>query len=301
MNAKKYQKGILGIVLLLVFCFVIVFVVNEIFITEKGGSVTDVVEADKSHFSEGYIEINVRPRFIDLESEHITLELDFVPYGRFDAGDGLLSTPVEMEISSDDQADLQFQAGKRMYPVEVEMDFYEGEIQNYPFDEHRTLLEILVFEKTSADGNWQNAPTKLNFEGAHHSYSFTDMALPLSEHGYIGLDIHMKRSPLVIGTAIFWMATIWGLTIINLTLFVGIFKGYVKADFSLFGYMSGFIVAMFFFREMFPNIPSFLGVFSDYLSIFWAILVAAGIANVVAIKWLIEVFKNEDKEADSIG
>ena len=44
--------------------------------------------------------------------------------------------------------------------------------------------------------------------------------------------------------------------------------GYVKADFALFGYMSGFIVAMFFFREMFPDIPPFLGVFSDSLSIF---------------------------------
>jgi hypothetical protein len=301
MNAINYKKGIVGALLLLVLCFASVFIVNEIFITEEGGSITDIVTTNESLFSEGYIEVNVRPRTIDLESEHVIVELDFIPHGQFDQGDGLLSTDIEVVASSDDLADFKFQAGRRMFPVEVEVSFYEGEIDRYPFDEHRALLEILVVESTSADGNWHSVPTKINFVGKHHSYSFVDMPLPSSEHGYLGWDIHMKRSPLVIGTAVFWMAIIWGLTVINILLFVGVLMGYVKADFSLFGYMSGFIVAMFFFREMFPNIPSFLGVFSDYLSVFWAILVAAGVAIVVAIKWLTGVFKNEDKEPDSIG
>ena len=65
--------------------------------------------------------------------------------------------------------------------------------------------------------------------------------------------------------------------------------------------MSGFIVAMYFFRDMFPDIPPFLGVLSDFMSVFWAILVAAGIANIVAIKWLIALFKDDDGEVDSIG
>ena len=87
---------------------------------------------------------------------------------------------------------------------------------------------------------------------------------------------------------------------VNLALLIGVLYGHIKADFSLFGYMSGFIVAVYFFRQMFPDIPPFLGVFSDFISIFWAILVAAGIAIVVALKWLIEVFKNEDGQPDSI-
>jgi hypothetical protein len=60
-------------------------------------------------------------------------------------------------------------------------------------------------------------------------------------------------------------------------------------------------VALYFFRQMFPEIPPFLGVFSDYLSLFWAILVAAAIAMIVAVKWLISVFKDEDGVPDSIG
>ena len=51
------------------------------------------------------------------------------------------------------------------------------------------------------------------------------------------------------------MATIWGLTLVNLALLVGVLMNRIKADFGLFGYMSGFIVAMYFFREMFPDVP----------------------------------------------
>ena len=173
-------------------------------------------------------------------------------------------------------------------------------MEEYPFDEHRALFEVVITEEISADGEWASVPIELDFLGFHHGYTFHDESLPPSTHGYLGYDIHVTRSPLVVGTVIFWMATIWGLTLINLALLVGVFLGRVKADFGLFGYMSGFIVAMYFFREMFPDIPPFLGVLSDFMSVFWAVLTAAGIANVVAIKWLINVFKGDEGEAESI-
>lgn len=301
MMTKRYRKEIGGIVLLLSFCLVSIVIVNILFLRETQNPIADSVTVDENRFAEGYIEVHVRPRFVDLEQEYVTVGLEFVPHGRFDGGDGLLSMPVEVIVSSVAHDDLHFQPGRRMFPIEVNLDFYEGEVGNYPFDEHRALLEVLVVEQTNVEGVWRSLPTQIAFEGDHHSYHFTDLPLPPSEHGYLGFDIHLKRSPLVIGTAIFLIVTIWGLMIVNIMLFVGVWRDYVKADFSLFGYMSGFIVAMFFFRSMFPDIPSFLGVLSDYLALFWSIVVAAAIAIVVGVKWLVGIFQDEDQQPNSIA
>ena len=298
---KKFRKEIiitLGVILL---CCLTVIAVDTVFLTEEGDKHAEIEFADHEHFADGYIEVDVHVVLVDPVEEHLVLELEFIPYGRFDEGDSLLAVPLEVDVSSLAGEPIYFEAGKRMYPHEIMIDFYEGEVEEYPFDEHRALFEIVIAEEISTDGNWTSVPTELDFLGFHHGYAFHDEPLPASEHGYLGYDIHLKRSPLVVGTVIFWMMTIWGLTLINLALLVGVLLGRVKADFGLFGYMSGFIVAMYFFREMFPDIPPFLGVLSDYMSVFWAILAAALIANVVAIKWLIAVFKNEDGEADAIG
>ena len=298
---KKFRKEIILTFAIILLCCITVILVDSVFITEEGDQKAEIELVDEAHFEEGHIKVDVHVVLVDPVEGHLTLELEFTPYGRFDEGDGLLAIPLEVDMSSLSGEPIYFEAGKRMYPHEIEIDFYEGEAKEYPFDEYCVLFEIVVAEEISTGGDWTSVPTELDFRGFHHGYAFHDEPLPASKHGYLGYDIHMKRSPLVIGTVIFWMATIWGLTLINLALLVGVLLGRVKADFGLFGYMSGFIVAMYFFREMFPDIPPFLGVLSDYMSVFWAILAAALIANVVAVKWLIAVFKDEDGEADSVG
>ncbi len=297
---KKFKKEILAIFFVILLCCITVIVVDSFFLREEGDHVAEVEAVDDAHFADGYIEVDAYVGLVDPVNQHMVLELNFIPHGRFDEGDGLLSTPLDVEVSSIAGETISFSAGKRMYPHEVDIAFYEGEAEMYPFDQYRALFEIVVTEDFDKDGHWHSVPTELDFYGAHHGYAFQDEALPASTHGYLGYDIHLKRSPLVLGTALFWMGTIWGLTLINIALFIGVFIGRVKADFGLFGYMSGFIVALYFFRDMFPDIPPYLGVFADYMSIFWAILAAAAIANVVAVKWLIAVFKDEDGEPDSI-
>ena len=298
---KKFRKEIILTAVVIMLCCVTVLTVDTVFLTEEGDHEAEVEFVDQEHFGDGYIEVVAHVVLVDPVEEHLALELEFIPHGRFDEGDGLMSVPLEVDVSSLSGEPIFFEAGRRMYPHEVILEFYEGEVEEYPFDEHRALFEIVVADEITADGVWTSIPTELNLLGFHHGYAFHDETLPPSPHGYLGYDIHLTRSPLVIGTALFWMATIWGLTLVNLAILVGVLLGRVKADFGLFGYMSGFIVAMYFFREMFPDIPPFLGVLSDFMSVFWAILVAAGIANIVAIKWLIALFKDDDGEVDSIG
>jgi hypothetical protein len=56
---------------------------------------------------------------------------------------------------------------------------------------------------------------------------------------------------------------------------IGLLTRHVEPNFTLFGYMIGFIVAVYSFREMFPNIPPFVEVWVDDLSFYWAVPIAA--------------------------
>jgi hypothetical protein len=59
------------------------------------------------------------------------------------------------------------------------------------------------------------------------------------------------------------------------------------------------IVAVYFFREMFPNIPPVVGVRADYLSVYWAVMVAAITACTVAVVWIRDIYRS--KEAQKLG
>ena len=76
-----------------------------------------------------------------------------------------------------------------------------------------------------------------------------------------------------------------GLTLVNLFLLWAVLRGQMEVDLGLFGYMSGFLVAMYFFRQILPDIPPFIGVFADYLAFFWVEVIAAGISIIFAAIW----------------
>ncbi len=221
---------------------------------------------------------------VDPISNRLTIELSFVPHGRFDTGDGLLAMPLEIDVSDVNGNPILFSANRRMSPHEVFIDMHEGEVEDYPFDKHRALFEILVLEKNGQD-EWVVAPVQLDFAGNYHGFVFKDKSIAANSANYFGFDLRLTRSPLVIWTAIFCMAIMWGLTIVNLFLLWAVLRGQMQVDMGLFGYMSGFIVAMYFFRQILPNIPPFIGVFADYLAFFWVELIAAGIAIIFAFVW----------------
>lgn len=246
----------------LLLCASAVVFVDTLFVTEEGDGSAEITATE--HDAD-YIEVNARLINVNPINEHLTFRLDFVPHGRFDGGDGLLAVPVEVYMSSIGAESIHFEAGRRMFPHEVIIDMYKGEVEAYPFDKHRALFEILVLNEGAADAS---VPTQLNLYASHHGYKFNDHALTEKSHNYLSYDLHMQRSTLVVGTVIFL-----------------VFKGKMEVNLGLFGYMSGFVVSLFFFRQIFPDVPPFLGVFSDYASFFWAELIAAGISIGLAVKW----------------
>jgi len=265
----------LGILLI---CIVAVFSVDYLFMNESGDQQAEIVATEHEV---DYIEVDAHVIHVDPVNEQLTFRLDFIPHGRFDAGDGLLAVPLEVSVSSIGAEQLHFESERRMFPHEVVVDMFEGQVENYPFDSHHAVFEILVVE----EGKPQSVPTELDLIADHHGYAFIDKAQPKSSHGYLGYDLYVKRSSLVIGTVLFCMVIIWGLTIVNMFIFWLVLKDKMEVDLGLFGYMSGFIVALFFFRQILPDVPPFLGVFADYAAFFWAELITAGISIGLAMKW----------------
>jgi len=275
LNRSRQIIPFLGILLV---CAVAVLSVDYLFMTEEGDRQAEITATE--HGSD-YIEVDAHVIHVDPVNERLTFRLDFIPHGKFDAGDGLLAVPLEVSVSSIGAEQLHFESERRMFPHEVIVDMFEGEVEDYPFDKHRALFEILILE----EGKSQAVPTELDLFANHHGYIFVDEVLPDSSHGYLGYDIHLQRSALVIGTVLFCMVIIWGLMIVNMFIFWLVLKDKMEVDLGLFGYMSGFIVALFFFRQIFPDVPPFLGVFADYAAFFWAELVTAGISIGLALKW----------------
>ena len=287
---RRIQKHTLFTLIGIICLIGLAFFLDYSFIAEEGDKSAEIVSYNQTQFDEGYIKVSVHILSVDLSEEHMTLELMFSPFGSYNKGDNVLAVPLEVLVSSTTAETLHFNAGQRMFPHEVVIDFYEGEVEEYPFDQHRALFEILVTANFDVGEELYAVPTELDFLAYHHGYAFNDEPLPPSSHGYVGFDIHVGRSSVDIGIAVFWMVVIWILTFVNVAIIVGVLDKHVEPNFDLFWYMSAFILALFFLRQIFPNIPPFVGVRSDFLSVFPALIVAAVTSCIVGYQWVRSLF-----------
>jgi hypothetical protein len=139
----------------------------------------------------------------------------------------------------------------------------------------------------------KRVPAVLEFAPAHHGFRIVDSDLSGAAHGYVGFACEVSRSPLVIGCAVFCLAIMWALTLINLVLLWAVLIGRLEVDLTLFGYMSGLIVALYFFREVLPDAPPLLGVAADYDAFFWSELITAAVSLVFAAIWCRDIARGK--------
>src|ERR1051326_3436181 len=85
--------------LIMVICVVLVIFVNKSFVREKILGENETVREQADQFSKGYLEITAEVIQVDPVANRLTLELNFTPHGRLDAGDGVLKVPLEINVS----------------------------------------------------------------------------------------------------------------------------------------------------------------------------------------------------------
>lgn len=149
----KARDIIITVVVVILFAVGLVLVLN-IYKSEgekRSASVSDLGEKDPNH-----IEVDVTLVTIDPNKGDIVARLEFLPKGSYTKADGTLARDVKLFVNgATGKQETDFPRGKKMNPMEVVVQMYDGLVTDYPFDKHKAYLEMYFVpgkpEKKSAE------------------------------------------------------------------------------------------------------------------------------------------------------
>ena len=149
----KARDIIITVVVVILFAVGLVLVLN-IYKSEgekRSASVSDLGEKDPNH-----IEVDVTLVTIDPNKGDIVARLEFLPKGSYTKDDGTLARDVKLFVNgATGKQETDFAKGKKMNPMEVVVQMYDGLVTDYPFDKHKAYLEMYFVpgkpEKKSAE------------------------------------------------------------------------------------------------------------------------------------------------------
>jgi len=136
----KAKDIIITIVVVILFAVGLVLVLN-IYKSEgekRSASVSDLGEKNPNH-----IEVDVTLVSIDPNKGDIVARMEFLPKGSYTKDDGTLARDVKLFVNgATGKQETDFPKGKKMNPMEVVVQMYDGLVTDYPFDKHKAYLEM---------------------------------------------------------------------------------------------------------------------------------------------------------------
>jgi hypothetical protein len=149
----KAKDIIITVVVVILFAVGLVLVLN-IYKSEgekRSASVSDLGEKDPNH-----IEVDVTLVSVDPNKGDIVARMEFLPKGSYTKDDGTLARDVKLFVNgATGKQETDFPKGKKMNPMEVVVQMYDGLVTDYPFDKHKAYLEMYFVpgkpEKKSAE------------------------------------------------------------------------------------------------------------------------------------------------------
>lgn len=137
----KAKDIIITVAIMIVFGIALVLVLN-IYKSEgdkRSAAVSDLGDKDPNH-----IEVDVKLVSIDPNKGDIVARLEFLPKGSFTTDEGsTLARDLKLYVNSaNGKQELDFPKGKRMNPMEVVVNMFDGLVTDYPFDKHSAFLEM---------------------------------------------------------------------------------------------------------------------------------------------------------------
>lgn len=246
---------------------------------------------------DGWLEAHVTVLAVEPEKEDIRLRVSLTPRGKLEAGAGVPSETIRVHADAVGWEEVELEPGRRVVPRDLTLDLTEGEPTDYPFDRYRAELDLLaeVGEGSAA----HPVAVDVRFGDAHHGFRFDTAPRPADEAGYGGFDLHLRRSGLVLGMALFLMGITWGVTFVALRLLAIVIEGGIRVDVDVFVAFSGLVVAMYFFRSVLPELPPISGTLADFLAFLWAEAASALGVVVVGILWLVHARPGHSSPKDA--
>ena len=143
--SKKLSGKNIGIAVGLVVLFVVAFVLVLRAYNQEGEKRTAVI-SESGERDPNHIEIFVKLVSVDPNKGDASARLDFVPHGDLTNDNGsTLSRDIKLLVNSaTGKQEHVFEKGKRMNPVDVTVNLYDGTVTDYPFDHHKAYLEMYL-------------------------------------------------------------------------------------------------------------------------------------------------------------
>ena len=285
---KSKTPLIVGIVLLLIFAGLYVFVLNA-YKNESNNRAAELT-ADISKAGENRIDVSGRIVTADPIKGDVVVRLEFTPHGSFASGEGgALARDLDLSISSATGKNThEFKKGKRMSPVEAVVEIYEGEPMDYPFDSHTAELSFF-FEpsaKAGEAGGNEAIPMAVEMRGSVAGLRLDTEYAKENTPDHAVIDISIQRASTAVFFSVFIMIAMWALVIGVISLVYRVFAGHRKIEISMFSFLGALLFAFPALRNSQPGTPP-IGTMSDFIAFFWAeVIIALSLLSVV-LRWLI--------------
>jgi Domain of unknown function (DUF4436) len=328
MSEKVKAKDIIVTVAVLVVFGIALMVVLNIYKGEgdkRSAAVSDLGDKDPDH-----IEVDVKLVSIDPNKGDIVARLEFLPKGHFTTDEGsTLARDLKLYVNSaNGKQELDFPKGKRMNPMEVVVNMFDGVVTDYPFDKHSAFLEMYFLpgkeaakEKTAetkpaepvatptpeasageeqkkeeekkaeaAKPDENDVPIGVDFIGSIPGFKIDAAKSKDSTDDYVGIDMTIARASTTKFFSLFVMTMMWGLTIgvIFLTLSV-VLRGR-KVELAMFSFTAALLFAFAAVRNAQPGTPP-IGTYSDFISFFWAEVIIALCLIILVFTWILRPAK----------
>ncbi|HKP03554.1 MAG TPA: DUF4436 family protein [Chthoniobacterales bacterium] len=288
-TTKSKKPMMVGIVLLLIFAGLYVFVLNAY--RNEGANRSAELVADTAKAGENRIDVSGRIVTADPIKGDVVVRLEFSPHGSFASGDGgMLSRDLDLYVSSATGKNVhEFKKGKRMNPVEAVVEIYDGEPMDYPFDSHSAELSFF-FEPSAGKGgepaSAEAIPMAVEMRGSVAGLRLDTEIAKENTPDHAVIDISIQRATTAVFFSVFIMIAMWALVIGVLCLVFRVFAGHRKIEISMFSFLGALLFAFPALRNSQPGTPP-IGTMSDFLAFFWAEVIIALSLLAVVLRWII--------------
>lgn len=305
---KISSKEIIAVVVVLVLIAIGMFITLGKFSAES--ELKEVVVSDLGAKEEDHLEIFVKLLSVDPIKGDASTRLEFAPHGALAGEDGTLKHDLKFFMpSANGKTEVEFKKGKAMPPVEAVFSMYGGTASDYPFDKHKAWF-FLSAERSGADKEKKpekpvaasdedepkpaapaaepasnEVPLDVSFFGNLPGYSISVARSKDTDAEYVAADIQIERSGSVVAFSLFVGFLMWALAIAVLFLVASLLIRGRKIEIAMFSFMAALLFAFYSVRGSQPNVPP-IGVFSDFVSFFWAEILVALCLVASVIAWV---------------
>jgi hypothetical protein len=329
MSEKVKAKDIIVTVAVMILFGIALVLVLNIYKSEgdkRSAAVSDLGDKDPNH-----IEVDVKLVSIDPNKGDIVARLEFLPKGHFTTDEGsTLDRELKLYVNSaNGKQELDFPKGKRMNPMEVVVNMFDGVVTDYPFDKHSAFLEMYFLpgkeaakdkaagakpaeaaptptpeapaageekkeegaKKTeAAKPDEDDIPIGVDFVGSIPGFKIDAAKAKESTADYVGIDMTISRASTTKFFSLFVMTMMWGLTLGVMFLTLSVVLRGRKVELAMFSFTAALLFAFAAVRNSQPGTPP-IGTYSDFISFFWAEVIIALCLIILVFTWLLRPAK----------